>query len=187
MPITPLQQLEIARARVAELEQAVADELNAELANLHARYGFDDVEVFLVAVKDAALKPGRRGRPAKAKAVESLPIEEKPRKRAKITNAIRAKVKKLIEAGQSGSKVAKAVGISLPSVQNIKKAFGLVKPRGGKAEVEKVVKAKRTKVAKAGKSKKPAKVAKAVKPRKGAKKAAAATPATPEPAAAKAV
>jgi DNA-binding CsgD family transcriptional regulator len=36
-------------------------------------------------------------------------------------------VKKLVKAGKSGSQIAKAVGISLPSVQNVKKALGLVK------------------------------------------------------------
>jgi hypothetical protein len=51
----------------------------------------------------------------------------KTRKRAVITDSVRAKVKALLKAGKSGSQVAKAVGISLPSVQNIKKAFGLVK------------------------------------------------------------
>ena len=51
----------------------------------------------------------------------------KTRKRAKITDAIRAKVGKLVKAGQTGSQIAKALGISLPSVQNIKKALGLVR------------------------------------------------------------
>lgn len=46
----------------------------------------------------------------------------KRRKRARITDATRAKVGKLAKAGLSGSKIAKAVGISLPSVHNIKKA-----------------------------------------------------------------
>jgi transposase len=38
-------------------------------------------------------------------------------------------VKKLVQDGKTGSEVAKLVGISLPSVQNIKKALGLVKER----------------------------------------------------------
>jgi DNA-binding CsgD family transcriptional regulator len=39
---------------------------------------------------------------------------------------VRAEVKKLFEAGQTGAEIANAVGISLPSVQNVKKALGLV-------------------------------------------------------------
>ena len=55
------------------------------------------------------------------------PVLVKSRKRAKITDAIRARVKKLLEAGKTGSQIAKALKISLPSVQNIKKALGLVR------------------------------------------------------------
>jgi DNA invertase Pin-like site-specific DNA recombinase len=43
----------------------------------------------------------------------------KPRKRAKITDETRAEVKKLAEAGKTGNEIAKALEISLPSVQNI--------------------------------------------------------------------
>ena len=88
---------------------------------------------FLKAVRSAALGGGwgkarKAGRPKKAAAVP------KTRKRAIITAAIRARVKKFVQAGKSGSKIAKAVGISLPSVQNIKKALGIVKSRGSKAK-----------------------------------------------------
>jgi transposase len=48
--------------------------------------------------------------------------------------ATRARVKKLVQAGKSGSQIAKAVGISLPSVHNIKKALWLVKSRGSKVK-----------------------------------------------------
>jgi hypothetical protein len=53
----------------------------------------------------------------------------KRRKRSVITDETRSSVKKLVEGGKTGSQIAKALGISLPSVQNIKKALGLVKPR----------------------------------------------------------
>jgi len=60
-------------------------------------------------------------------------------KRAKITAAVRATVKNLVKAGKSGAQIAKAAGISSASVQNIKKALGLVKtakkaPRKAKAK-----------------------------------------------------
>ena len=38
----------------------------------------------------------------------------------------RAKVKKLVEDGKTGAEIAKAAGISLPSVHNVKKSLGLV-------------------------------------------------------------
>jgi hypothetical protein len=50
-------------------------------------------------------------------------------KRARITPELKAQVKTLVEAGKTGAVIAKELGISLPSVQNIKKEFGLVKAR----------------------------------------------------------
>ena len=46
-----------------------------------------------------------------------------------ITDDTRAQVKKMVESDKTGAEIAKALGISLPSVQNIKKALGLVKKR----------------------------------------------------------
>lgn len=57
------------------------------------------------------------------------PVKSKASSRGVITAETRAYVKKLIEAGKTGAMIAKDLGISLPSVQNIKKAFGLVVPR----------------------------------------------------------
>ena len=130
MVITKIKRLEATREKLAQLERTVATELRQELSTLHEQYGFGDVTSFLDAVREAfgkrrGRKPGRRKKAAKA--------AQKPRKRAKITDATRAKVKKLIKAGKTGLAIAKAVGISLPSVQNIKKALGLTHPRKAKA------------------------------------------------------
>ena len=53
----------------------------------------------------------------------------KNRTRAVITDETRANVKKLVEEGKLGAAIAEELGISLPSVQNIKKVLGLVKAR----------------------------------------------------------
>lgn len=110
------------RAKVAELEKSIATELNRELAALPGKYGFDSLPAFFSAVR-AASRGGRSRGPAKPAA------GGKRRKRAVITNETKAKVKSLVEAGKTGAEIAKAVGISLPSVQNVKKALGLVKAR----------------------------------------------------------
>ena len=128
MVTTKIKQLDAVRAKLAHLEKTVETELRQELSVLHKQYGFPDLEPFFKAVRAAVVggihgASKELGRPKKAAAAP------KTRKRAKITAAIRARVKKLVQAGESGSKIAKAVGISLPSVQNIKKAFGLVKSR----------------------------------------------------------
>jgi hypothetical protein len=117
--------LKATKAKLEKLEQFVAAGLRKELAALPASYGFDDVEAFIAAVSAAA--GGRRGR-AKG-AGRPAGGGKKRRRRAVITDATRAEVKKLAGAGKTGAEIAAAVGISLPSVQNIKKALGLVKAR----------------------------------------------------------
>jgi transposase len=122
-----IKELEVTKAKIASLERAIAKRLSKELASLPTKYGFASLEEFVGALRDAtgggSASKGRRGRPAKA--VDKV----KRRKRAVITEETRANVKKLVESGKTGSQVAKILGISLPSVQNIKKAIGLVKAR----------------------------------------------------------
>lgn len=117
MVTNKLKLLETTKAKVAKLEQAIKSELARELAALPRKYGFSSTQAFLTAVRRAAAGSAGKAAPAKR------------RKRAVITAATKAKVKELVAAGKTGSEVAKTVGISLPSVQNIKKELGLVKAR----------------------------------------------------------
>lgn len=109
--------LEAARAKVTKLENAVAAKRNRLLAALPAHHGFNSVEAFIKAIKAATAGGRRPAAPAKR------------RKRAVITAETKAKVKALFEAGKTGNEIAKAVKISLPSVQNIKRELGLTKVR----------------------------------------------------------
>ena len=122
-----IKELEMTKAKMAALEKSIAKGLSKELATLHKRYGFASLAEFIKALRLSAgsglRRKGRRGRPAKAT------DKVKRRKRAVITDETRAGVKKLVEGGKTGSQIAKTLGISLPSVQNIKKALGLVKAR----------------------------------------------------------
>jgi len=119
MVTAKIKELEATKARVASLEKSIAAQLQKELSALPGQFGFGSVDAFVKAVKAAA---GKRRAPAPKKAKAA----KKRRKRAVITDATRAEVKKLVEAGKTGGEIAKAVKISLPSVQNIKKALGLV-------------------------------------------------------------
>ena len=121
-----IKELDAARARVAELEKTVAAQMTAELASLPAKYGFADLNGLIAALK-AAAGVGRKVRKAKAAPAAGAAPGQR-RKRATITDATRAEVKTLVEAGKTGAEIAAALGISQPSVQNIKKALGLVKP-----------------------------------------------------------
>ena len=117
-----IKELKATQAKMAELEKSIATQLSKELSSLPAKYGFSSVQAFIKAVK--ASGGGRRSSgPAAAKS------SGKRRKRAVITAATRAQVKSMSQAGKTGAEIAKAAGISLPSVQNIKKALGLVKAR----------------------------------------------------------
>jgi hypothetical protein len=122
-----IKELEVTKAKMAALERSIAKRLNKELASLHGKYGFNSLQEFIKALKGASRGGTRRkaprGRSAKASG------KAKRHKRSVITDETRAGVKKLVEAGKTGSQIAKSLGISLPSVQNIKKALGLVKAR----------------------------------------------------------
>ncbi len=127
-----LKELEAARAKLASLEQSIQSELAKELAALPAKYGFESADDFLEAVRAATGAGGKRGRRAGARgrpAGGRGGPGKKRRTRAVITDETRAQVKKLVEAGKTGGEISKSLGISLPSVQNIKKALGLVKER----------------------------------------------------------
>jgi DNA-binding CsgD family transcriptional regulator len=116
-----IKELKATQAKIAELEKSIAAELAKELAALPARFGFDSVQAFIKAVK--ASRGGKRKGAATGKSGGPR------RKRAVITATTKAQVKALTQAGKTGAEIAKAAGISLPSVQNIKKALGLVKAR----------------------------------------------------------
>ena len=131
-----IKELEAARAKLASLEQSIAAEMNRELAGLPAKYGFQSTDDFVRAVQAAGGGRGRgkrRGRPPGSAAGAAKKGKGGPgrkrRSRAVITDETRAQVKKLVNDGKTGAEIAKTVGISLPSVQNIKKALGLVKKR----------------------------------------------------------
>jgi hypothetical protein len=111
--------LAAARAKVQKLEAAMAAKRNRLLARVHEQHGFASLEDFINALKQAAKGGVRKGKAAGGKR----------RKRAVITPEIKAKVKALAQAGKTGAEIVKETGISLPSVQNIKKELGLTKAR----------------------------------------------------------
>jgi hypothetical protein len=114
--------------KLAEYQQEVARlqkglvKFNRKLAALPAKYGFKTMGEFIEALRRAADD-------------KSVPVARKSkagktRKRTKITPEVKEKVKVLVKEEKTGEEIAKSVGISLPSVQNIKKELGLVKKRG---------------------------------------------------------
>lgn len=133
-----LAKIEKAKADIAAAEAKLASERISALAKLPGDYGYDNLNAFIKAVKAAYRKGGKsaeKGKPGrKPKAGAKAPKAKGGKgKRTRITDEIKSQVKALAEAGKTGSEIAKALGISLPSVQNIKKAFGMVKVRSASA------------------------------------------------------
>lgn len=121
-------QLKVLQAQAAELQRSIETDRTRELTGLPTQFGFDSVESFIKAVRAAASSGKKRGRKAAVKAAGSG-----KRTRTKITPELKASVKAAVEAGKTGAAIAAEFGISLPSVQNIKKEFGLVKTRAAEA------------------------------------------------------
>lgn len=118
-----IKQLEATKAKLEKIEKTIAASLRRDLASLPRKYGFGSVKDFVSAVMGATSggsirakgKSGATGKPVRFRAV--------------ITASTHAEVKKMVEAGKTGAEIAKTLGISVPSVHNIKKALGLVKAR----------------------------------------------------------
>ena len=122
-----IKELQDLQARAADLQKSIEAERQQELTALPSRYGFDSVEAFIKAVRAAAGGKGKkRGRKAKA-------APSGKRGRTKITPELKGKVIAAVQAGKTGAAIAQEFGISLPSVQNIKKEAGLVKARAADA------------------------------------------------------
>ncbi len=120
-----IKELEELKARAAKLAASIDAERTAELASLPGKYGFDDINAFIKALKQASgIRKSRKG-PKAPKAAKA----EGKRTRAKITPELKEQVKAAVAEGKTGAEIAAQFGISLPSVQNIKKEFGLVKSR----------------------------------------------------------
>lgn len=110
--------IKVYQKRLAVLEKEVAANVHKELAALPGKYGFGTMKEFIRTLA----KVGKGKRKAAAKAGTR-------RKRAKITPETKAKVKAAVAAEKTSKQIAEELGISVPSVQNIKKELGLVKKR----------------------------------------------------------
>ncbi|MDR1011304.1 MAG: helix-turn-helix domain-containing protein [Opitutaceae bacterium] len=114
-----IKELEELKARAAQLEADIETERAAELAALPGQYGYSDINEFIEALRKVFDVRGSS---------DKTPAASGKRTRSKITPEIKEQVKAAVIEGKRGSAIAAEFGISLPSVQNIKKEFGLVKP-----------------------------------------------------------
>ncbi len=121
MVTNKLQKFRQYQKQMVKLEKELA-QFNRKLLALPGKYGFKSMNSFIDALRGAG---GGKSGVSPASSVKS---GRKPR--VTITPEIKQKLKALVGVGKTGTQIAKSLGISLPSVQNIKKELGLVKKRG---------------------------------------------------------
>lgn len=125
--IDQIAELEKAKAKLAQAEAKLSADRASALAKLPSDYGYNNLNDFIKALKASAGKALKVNKMSKVSTKAAKTAG--PRTRAKITPEIKQQVIAAVQAGTAGSKIAKDFGISLPSVQNIKKEAGLVKAR----------------------------------------------------------
>ncbi len=116
-----LKELRDYEAKVAALEKEIEEDRAARLPSLHEEVGLESPEALINALRGLPRKPRLAKEPPKKK------------KRIRLTPAQKEKIAKAIKAGLKGTEASKKFGVSLPTVQKIKKDFGLVKPRAKKS------------------------------------------------------
>lgn len=119
-----LSALQAAEARVQKLRTKAQSERAQTLKDLHVRLGFTSRSELVSTLQ--ALDGGGRGGPRTA-TTSSMPARRG--KRARITPEMKKGIIEAIKAGAAGAAVSERFGISIQSVQNIKKAAGLVRER----------------------------------------------------------
>jgi transposase len=127
------QEIEQYKAKLAQMEKAVLAEREAQLKRLHLDLGFASQADLIQALRKAGSAPAPKAAAkaapkAKKKKAAAAPKKQR-RKRAKVTEEMRKQIAEALAAGGKGAEVAAKFDVSVPTVNNIKKAAGLVKKR----------------------------------------------------------
>ncbi len=116
------------KAKIVQLEKAVLEERETALARAHTELGFASRSDLIKALKALEKAGPRRGRKAgKAASKAAAGTKAARRKRTTITPELRESILAAVKEGGTGSAVAKRFGVSLPTVQNIKRSAGLTR------------------------------------------------------------
>lgn len=124
--LTPkIQALAQFKAKVEKLERSIKAERRALLARLHEEVGLESREALIKALREVEDSSARRtpkgGRAGTAK-----------RRRTTITPELRDAIITAVKGGATGGAAAARFKVSLPTVQNIKRAAGLTRQPGRK-------------------------------------------------------
>jgi hypothetical protein len=120
--------LQKAEAQVQQLRKQAASERAKHLEGLHVSFGFASRAELIEAL--AALDGTRRsGGSPRATTGNGTPLAGRKDKRARLTPEMKHQIIEAIRAGESGVAIAKRFSVSGQTVQNVKKAAGLVQSR----------------------------------------------------------
>lgn len=120
-----IKELEQLQNQAAALKSKIEEEREAKLASMHEDVGLESTEALIDALQGLAKAPPKKKKRIKAPAIK--------RKRPRLTPAQKEKIANAIKDGLKGTEASRKFGVSLATVQNIKKSFGLVKSRGKKS------------------------------------------------------
>ena len=129
-----IRNLKALRSKASALVEKIASRRTQSLNGIHESHGFETVEEFISAVQAAnsTERGGKRRKPPGPATSSDFPTSRSPgkrRRRSKITPEMKDQLKAMVKAGRTGKEIAKQLGISLPSVHNVKKDLGLTKTR----------------------------------------------------------
>jgi hypothetical protein len=120
--------LQKAEAQVQQLRKKAANERAEQLKGLHLRFGFGSRTELIEALVGLG-GTRQRGGSQKATTGGERPVAARKGKRARLTLEMKAEIVQAIKAGEAGAVIAKRFSVSGQTVQNIKKAAGLVRAR----------------------------------------------------------
>ena len=108
--------------------------LNAQLADLNAKR---EQEAAAAAAKQKEMIAALPAQFGVATLPEFIALVSKvggiaKGKRAKVTVEMKEQIRKLSVEGKTGNEIAEIVGVSVPTIQNVRKELGLVKARAAK-------------------------------------------------------
>lgn len=120
--------LQKAEAQVEFLRKKAANERGKHLEGLHLSFGFASPRELIDALEALGGKRRRAGSARTTEGGEPARVGATGR-RARLTPEAKTGILEAIKTGESGVSVAKRFAISVQTVQNIKKAAGLVQAR----------------------------------------------------------
>jgi len=130
-----LNEIEKHKSKLASLQQALLEDLHSILgyakrsALIQELQGLGGPKRRKTTSRKTKKTAARKTAPRKAATKKVAAKATKRRKRTTITPQLKNDIIAAVKGGATGAAVAKQFGVSVPTVQNIKKAAGLIKKR----------------------------------------------------------